>query len=64
MPPTGTREGCDSGEVVIYHMVEEILPGAVRSGGKEGGREGEGGWERGSEGGREEGREGGRRGRE
>ena len=50
MPPTGIREGCDSGEVVIYHMVEEILPGAVRSGGKEGGREGR----------REGGREGGR----
>ena len=68
LPSTGTREGCDSGEVVIHHMVEEILPGAVRSVEREGGREG-GRVERkdGREGGmgeREGGKEGGKGGRE
>ena len=55
MPPTGTWEGCDRGEMVVYHMVKELLPGAMRSAGE---REGGGREKR-----REEGR-GGRRGRE
>jgi len=55
LPPTGTWEGCDRGEMVVYHVVKELLPGAMRSAGE---REGGRGEKR-----REEGR-GGRRGRE
>ena len=55
LPPTGTWEGCDRGEMVVHNMVKELLPGAMRSAGE---REGGGREKR-----REEGR-GGRRGRE
>ena len=71
LPPTGTWEGCDRGEMVVYHVVKELLPGAMRSagereGGREGGEEERGreGWEKRKrkegEGGVREGRERGR----
>lgn len=56
LPPTGTWEGCDRGEMVVHNMVKELLPGAMRSAGEREGEE-----ERGREGGEEE--EKGRRGR-
>ena len=59
LPPTGTWEGCDRGEMVVHHMVKELLPGAMRSA-----EEGEGGGRRGErKGGVGEEEEKGRRGR-
>ena len=41
LPPTGTWEGCDRGEMVVYHVVKELLPGAMRSAGERKGGVGE-----------------------